>query len=104
MVNLKPKKTDLELAQEHERKAKELRLKIRKERENDQRKHSEGIGRIVGGIIGRDFVEEDVETSRHYADSIATHIKKAMSSTPTTSPAHTPDEPVLATPVSFSSE
>jgi len=77
---MKQKKTDLELAQEHERKAKELRAKIRKEDEEKQRKFSEDIGRIVAEVIDRPLVEIDVEKFRKYATGIGMeHIKRAMS-------------------------
>lgn len=83
----KTKMTDLEQAAEYERLAKQLRLKDRKEKEETQRKISEDLGKIIIKIIGRPFVEADIEKFRGYANGIGRkYICSAMNTTTSATP------------------
>ena len=73
------KKTDLERAQEHERKAKELRAKVRKKTYEKRLKIFGKIIDILEGVLERELDEKDIEDFKAYATGIGkVHIVKAL--------------------------
>jgi esterase/lipase len=73
------KKTDIERAQEYEKKAKNLRAKVRKENEEKRLKTFGKILNVIEEVIDRKLDESDVEKFRNYATGIGkTYIQKAL--------------------------
>lgn len=73
------KKSDLEKAQEYERKAKALREKVRKENRENRIKLSERTLEILEKVVGRKLAETDIDGFEKYAHGIGSqYIKKSM--------------------------